>query len=245
MSPKTLLLAAIILAIPSLFLARIPMQADLWYISVIAILLFGAPVIVYTIRWLGARTGLLLIAALGIYALAFETIAIKTGLPYGNFAYTGLLGPKLFDTTPVTVLLAWTPLVLGVLAILQTIKPLWRQALYATIALVVIDMVFDPAAVHVGFWRWEEAGVYYGVPLVNFVGWIVSGGIAISAVIYAKHRWQWPAIPALLGWNLLAIVFLWTMVNLFAVQLIPAAIGTVICSLLYWKLSTKAGLNKV
>ena len=238
MRRKTLLLAAIVFAILGLFLARIPMRAELWYISVIAILLFGAPVIFFTIRWLGSRRGLLLILALGIYALLFETIAVKTGLPYGHFGYGGLLGPKLFDAAPATVLIAWTPLVLGILAVLQAVKPLWKQALVATLGLVVTDMVLDPAAVHIGFWSWTMPGLYYGVPIVNFVGWTISGGIAVCAIIYAQRRFNWPPIPAMLGWNLLAILFLWTMVNLFAGQLIPAILGFVVCGVLY-RLLTK------
>lgn len=215
------------------------MQAELWYISVISILLFGAPVVVYTIRWLGLRSGLLLIGALGVYALVFEIIAVKTGLPYGNFTYGGLLGPKLFDLVPVTVLLAWTPLVLGVLAVLTTIKPPWQRAIVATVSLVVIDMVLDPAAVHIGFWAWDIPGFYYGVPLINFAGWVLSGGIAFCAVIYLQQRFRWPPVPAILGWNLLAIVFLWTMVNVFALQVIPAILGLVVCRLIYRRLITE------
>jgi putative membrane protein len=237
MKRKTLLLAAIVFAVLGLFLARIPMRADLWYISVIAILLFGAPVIFFTIRWLGRRRGLFLIAALGIYALLFETIAVKTGVPYGNFGYGGLLGPKLFDAVPATVVIAWTPLVLGILAVLQTIKPLWKQALLATLGLVVIDMVLDPAAVHIGFWSWVTPGLYYGVPLINFVGWAISGSTAVCAIIYVRQRFNWPPIPAMLGWNLLAIIFLWTMVTMFAGQLIPALLGFVVCSVLYRRLT--------
>jgi putative membrane protein len=236
MKRKTLLLVAIVFVVLGLFLARIPMRAELWYISVIAILLFGTPVIIFAVRWLGRRRGLLIVAILGIYALIFETIAVKTGWPYGTFAYSGLLGPKLFDAVPATVLIAWTPLVLGILAVLQTIKPLWLQALLATLGLVVIDMVLDPAAVHIGFWSWNTPGLYYGVPLINFAGWIVSGGVAVSAIVYARWRLKWPPIPAMLGWNLLAIVFLWTMVNLFAMQPIPAVLGLVICAVLYRRL---------
>ncbi len=236
MKHKSLLLVAIVFAILGLFLARIPMHAELWYISVIAILLFGTPVVFFTVRWLGRRRGLLLITLLGIYALLFETIAVKTGLPYGSFSYGGLLGPKLFNAVPATVLIAWTPLVLGTLALLQTIKPLWKQALVATLMLVVIDMVLDPAAVHVGFWSWDTPGIYYGVPPINFFGWVLSGSLAVSALIYARWRLNWPPLPAMLGWNLIAIVFLWTMVTLFSGQVVPASIGFIVCTVLYFRL---------
>lgn len=239
MKRKIVIPVAIVLAILGLFLAVIPMQAELWYISVIAILLFGAPVVIYTVQWLGRYKGLALIGGLGIYALLIETFAIQTGMPYGQFSYGGLLGPKLFDSVPVTVLLAWTPLVLGVLAVLPPITPLWKRVIVATVSLVVVDMVLDPAAVHIGFWAWDVPGFYYGVPLVNFAGWVLSGGIAFTAIIYLQHKFKWPPLPLMLGWNLLAIVFLWTMVNLFALQMIPAVLGLVVCGLLYKRLMTK------
>jgi len=239
MKRKIVIPVLLVLAILGLFLAVIPMQAELWYISVIAILLFGAPVVIYTVQWLGLYKGLALIGALGIYALLIETFAIQTGMPYGQFNYGGLLGPKLFDSVPVTVLLAWTPLVLGVLAVLPPVTPLWKRVIVATLSLVVVDMVLDPAAVHIGFWAWDVPGFYYGVPLGIFAGWVLSGGIAFTAISYLQHKFKWPPLPPMLGWNLLAIVFLWTMVNLFALQLIPAVLGLVVCGLLYKRLMTK------
>ena len=58
-------------------------------------------------RGIGAAGGL------GLYALVVESLAVATGIPYGRFSYSEVLGPPLFGLAPPTVLLAWTPLILG------------------------------------------------------------------------------------------------------------------------------------
>ena len=147
----------------------------MWWVSALAILLFSSPVIVGAVRWLGPRGGIGLLLALGLYALVVESVAVATGLPYGRFSYSQVLGPPLLGLAPPTVLLAWTPLILGALA-------MTRRAWAAVALLVAVDLVLDPAAVRLGFWSWDEPGIYYGVPLINFFGWVLSGGIAVLAL---------------------------------------------------------------
>jgi len=238
MKRKKILLPAIavVLIVNALFLAHIPMKPELWFISVIAILLFASPVIYMAIKWLGAKTGLALIIGLGLYALVFETIAIRTGWPYGSFQYGDLLGPKLFEATPATVLLAWSPLILGVLALTQKIGNIWKQIITGTVILMLIDVVLDPGAVHIGFWAWDEPGIYYGVPLINFFGWLVSGAIAIIAVTALKRYFKWPPVPSVLAYNLFFIVLFWAAVSAWAGQFIPALLGTAICMIIYGRL---------
>jgi putative membrane protein len=194
-------------------LSRAPLQPRFWWVSACAILLFSAPVIVGAVAWLGVRRGVLLLVGLGLYALAFESVAIATGVPYGRFHYSGLLGPPLFGLAPPTVLLAWTPLVLGALA-------LTRRSWQAVVLVVLLDVVLDPAAVSLGFWSWEQPGAYYGVPLVNFAGWVVSGGIAVLAL----RRLPRP-LPGLLARNLWLVVVFWTAVNAWSGQWLPALVG--------------------
>ena len=229
-----------VLFFTSLFVARVPLKAELWLISAVAIFLFATPVFVAAWQWLGRLRGSVLLTALGLYAFIFETIAIKTGFPYGNFVYNDLLGPKLLDAAPVTVLLAWTPLILGVIYLVQHISDIYARAVLATILLVVTDIVLDPAAVHVGFWFWDTPGFYYGVPLVNFLGWVVSGSIGISGVLMAQHYFKFPALPPLFALNLSFIIAFWASVNLWAGQYVPAVIGLIVLIYIAKKLPTEA-----
>ena len=40
--------------------------------------------------------------------------------------------------------------------------------------MVVCDLVLDPAAVRLGFWAWYDPGPYFGVPVINFLGCVLS-----------------------------------------------------------------------
>lgn len=217
----------LILVISAFFVANVPLKSQQWPISVLAIMGFTAPVVIGAIQWLGKRHGLWLVTGLGLYALIFETAAIKTGLPYGRFAYGDLLGPHLFQAAPFTVLVAWTPLVLGVLTLNQASR-WWQRLLLALSLLVLTDVVLDPAAVKLGFWHWAQPGAYYGVPLINFGGWLVSGAIALGLVelyIRSLGRLKVGPPPRILGYNLIGIIGFWSLVNAFAGQSVPAVIG--------------------
>jgi len=194
-------------------LSRAPLRPDLWWVSALAILLFSTPVLFGAVAWLGARRGVALVVGLGLYALVFESVAITTGVPYGRFGYSEVLGPRLFGLAPVTVLLAWTPLILGCLAVT-------RRSWQAVVLVVVCDLVLDPAAVRLGFWAWDQPGPYYGVPLVNFLGWVVSGSVAVLAL----RRLPRP-LPGLLARNLWLVIVFWTAVNAWFGQWLPVLVG--------------------
>lgn len=115
---------------------------------------------------------------LGSLAIAFEYVSIMFGFPYGFFTYSEALGQKVFGLVPWTVFFGWTPLVIGSVAIAdRAVHGRMRQLLLASVLLVLFDLVFDPIAVALGFWAWDTPGPYYGVPYVNFVGWLLTGYI--------------------------------------------------------------------
>lgn len=204
---------AALLVIAGLGLSRAPLRPEVWWISALAILVFSAPVIVGAIRWLGRRHGIVLLVGLGLYALLVESMAVATGFPYGRFGYSDVLGPPLFGLAPPTVLLAWTPLILGCVAATRRV---WQ----AVALLVAVDLVLDPAAVQLGFWSWSEPGIYYGVPLVNFLGWVLTGCIAVLAL----RRLPRP-VPGILLRNLWLVVVFWSAVNAWSAQWLPALVG--------------------
>ncbi len=149
--------------------------------SAIAIVLIAVPAYVMVLRSAGLLRGALIIVFLNVFALLLETVAIYTGVPYGWFSYgETTIGQKLFGTTPWTVGFAWSPLVLGAVAIGQSIsRSFWKICLAAVAVLVAFDLVLDPGAVTMRIWSYADPGTYYGVPLSNYVGWMLSGAIAV------------------------------------------------------------------
>jgi len=152
-------------------------------IPFISLVLLASPTYWFYIRSVGLRKGVITVLLLSIFALCIETIALKTGFPYGEFAYKESLDTSVTGGIPWPVLFAWPPLVIGAAAIANRIATtLWRRILIVVILLVTYDTIFDPLAVKVGFWAFKENGFYYGVPLSNFLGWIFTS--FLSAVLF-------------------------------------------------------------
>ena len=130
---------------------------------------------------LGARTLQSTAALAGVALMGFviEAIGVHTRFPFGQYAYTGVLQPQLFDV-PVVMGLAWMALVAFASDFAERL-PLrtWPAAAFAALWVTAIDLVIDPLAVNqFGYWRWFREGIYYGIPFTNFVGWFVTGLIA-------------------------------------------------------------------
>jgi isopentenyl-diphosphate delta-isomerase len=238
-------LVLVVLAVSACVMANIVIPPEAAFVSTINIILFAAPAFWATRWWLGWRDAVLLWAVLGVLALVIETSAIITGFPYGHFGYSDLLGYRLFGYTPWTVFLAWTPLVLAAYAIAQRISEDQLTAnsyqlaariyriLVTAMTLVVFDLVLDPGAVKVGFWRYEGGGAFYGVPVSNFVGWMFSGAIAgIVLEIFTLIKKPLLPAPAQMISSTFFIVSFWTFIAVFSGMFWPMAIGFAVIVLL-------------
>jgi bisanhydrobacterioruberin hydratase len=121
-------------------------------------------------------------AAIGF---ASEITGTALGVPYGGYQYTDALAPKLFGV-PLVLTCAWLVLVALVQSCIANLaRPL--RALLGAVWMTAIDFLIDPlAAGPLGYWRWEEGGVYYGIPWTNFLGWFIT-----SFVIFAVLPSSW------------------------------------------------------
>lgn len=239
----------IILLISALFIAAFftatqPINVRMATVSSIMVILFALPSYYAVVKTQGENRGLLLIVLLGLYALLIESSALASGFPYGNFVYNGLLGTKLFGLTPWTVAFAYPPILLLTYwyarkrhGSSQRLKILFSTAFDA----MIIDLVLDPAAVKLGFWHWKTPGFYYGVPLVNFLGWLLTG--FIGALIIHKF-WSKKKVPEAIAYSGMAILWFWTCVNIWLVQIIPGVIGLSFFSLIAYHLTNKKGTIK-
>jgi putative membrane protein len=124
------------------------------------------------------RTLLLLTLTFSI-SMLFESVGVGTGVIYGAYHYTDHLGPMFLGLVPYIVPLAWFMMMYPSLVIAFRIVPnrknriLWVALVAGVGALVMTawDLVLDPIMVHFGFWGWDVDGAYFGVPLLNYLGW--------------------------------------------------------------------------
>jgi putative membrane protein len=67
-------------------------------------------------------------------------------------------------------------------------------ALLTGVFMMLLDVVIDPAAVRGDRWflgrifYYPEGGVYFGVPISNFVGWTIVGGVGVGGFL-VLDRW--------------------------------------------------------
>ncbi len=226
------------LAVSAFFMVNVELPPWSHYLSGVNVVLFAIPAFWATRRWLGWRDALGLWATLGIYALLLETSAIYTGFPYGHFGYSELLGAKLFGVTPWTVFLAWTPLIVGAYAVARvTFGNVIVRVIATAMIATLFDLVLDPGAVRLGFWQYAANIGFYGVPISNFVGWLVSGTLA--AIVIELYLWRAKPllrIPVQMVSSAFLIVFFWTAIAVFGGMVWPAVIGAgiVIWLAVYW-----------
>ncbi|RQG91659.1 carotenoid biosynthesis protein [Natrarchaeobius halalkaliphilus] len=177
------------------------------------------------------------LGVLTVYTYAIEIVGVRTDWPYGAFEYTIQLGPMLLDAVPLALPLFFIPLVINAylltLLILGDRSDAAHYRIPAAIAAVVaIDLVLDPAAVAIGFWAFVPPGVYYGVPVSNYVGWVLSGTVAVVLVDLAFDR------RALLERvrdcefvldDLVSFVLLWGTINLLYSNWLAAGVAGLFC----------------
>ncbi len=250
--PRLLLAASTLFFGAAYFTVSFPDAPGAGIASFVSTLLIALPSFVALWRYLSPRGAVLSLLSLSAFGYAIETIGVATGFPYGPFYYGDSLGPKITGLVPYLLPLSWVPLVLGATAATAPTIPdgkamsrrrrvLW--VLYAAILLTLVDGVLDPGAASLGFWVWPEGGLYYGVPVSNYLGWLFSSSVA-AAILLVLGRRRWvsvPPPPGLLDSALVAVAF-WVGVDLFSGLLFPAVLGI---ALFFYLLGRRARLSSV
>ena len=141
---------------------------------------------------LGERTGrgVLLLACVALLGFAVEALGVRFGVPFGRYVYTDALRPQVLGV-PVVMGPAWMVLVAFASDAAGRLRLRgWKAVLFAALLTTATDLVIDPlAANRLGYWRWEEAGSYYGVPLVNFAGWFLTALVACRIKGARENFW--------------------------------------------------------
>lgn len=59
------------------------------------------------------------------------------------------------------------------------------MGIIAGLIMASLDLIIDPVMVAIGAWSWQVAGIYYGIPLWNYEGWIEI--TAVTFVFYSVY----------------------------------------------------------
>jgi len=113
--------------------------------------------------------------AVGVYGFGIEILGLTTGVLFGDYKYTAVLGPGMFGV-PYALVSSWmvvTAFAVFVLVSLRIPRKWW--VIVGPVVMVILDLILEPAATGpMGAWIWESTGGYYGVPINNFVGWFIA-----------------------------------------------------------------------
>ena len=232
-TPRPLILASAFFFGIAYFAIRFPEAPGASAGSYVSTFMIALPSIVALFRYLGPRRAALSLLALSAFGYAIEAIGVVTGLPYGTFYYGDALGQRLLGLVPYLLPISYAPLVIGAVAASWNDSLVNHRVFFifrAALLLVLMDGVLDPGAAFLGFWIWPEGGAYYGVPLSNYAGWLLSGALA-AALLLTIGRWRTAPLPGLLDGAILALAF-WTGVAAFSVLIVPALLGAALLAYL-------------
>ena len=162
------------------------------YLLLFGIAVMRLPLVAGVAPLITRRTAVGLLALCG-YTYAIEAVGVVTGYPYGAFEYGVNLGPMIGGEVPAALPLFFLPLVVNAyllcLLLLGDLAGRTAVRLPVVVAVVVgMDLALDPAAVSLGFWAYADGGWYYGVPWINYVGWVLSAAVAVGVLDRAFDR---------------------------------------------------------
>jgi uncharacterized membrane protein len=153
---------------------------------VVIVLLGCAASMTHAVLTRGWKVGLALLGITAGGGLAVEILGVHTGFPFGEYAYSPALGPRLAGV-PLVIPFAWTWMA----------WPAWLAGLRLTpllapVGLAAWDLFLDPQMVADGYWRWAHpAPALPGVPdvpVTNYLGWLAVAALMMLALSATTRR---------------------------------------------------------
>ena len=138
-----------------------------------------------------------------VLGMVVEIIGVNTQLLFGSYNYGTMLGPQ-FKNVPFIIGINWFVIIYCSGITIHTIlikaiykvseetatPPMVLKAISvivdgATLA-VFFDWIMEPAAIQLGYWKWEGNDI----PLYNYLCWLVVSAILLSLFHFCKFKKQ-------------------------------------------------------
>ena len=129
--------------------------------------------------YLGIKTATKFLLVSAVLGYLFEFLFISTGW-LGTYVYTADLSPFI-GPIPAFIPLLWASLTYFCMLSADSY-------LVSAFLVVLLDVAFDPKF-STTLWRWVPPGQYFGVPIANFAGWLVtSAAIYLAFYLVTRRR---------------------------------------------------------
>ena len=156
---------------------------------------------VHAVLTYGWRDALVLAAICVLITFTMENIGVTTGWPFGHYhfeiepnlphvgAIPPIVGPLWFGMGYFSWVLAET-LLGGTQARLSRRSRLVVLPIVAAFVMTQWDVVMDPPESTISkIWIWHDGGAHFGVPLSNYLGWLLTSWLFYQAfAIYLSGR---------------------------------------------------------
>lgn len=197
---------------------------------------------------LGLRRSALFLLWGSAVGAAAELLGTQTGVPFGAYAYGDLLGAKILGHVPWFIPPSWYAMSLLSYDLARRLRLRgWGTIGVAALFMVLWDVALDPAmtttvATGGSFWAYAEGGPYFGMPLANWAGWLLTSLVIVWG--YERllgglaHAAAWA--PALYAVNVLFPVFICFAYGAAAAGLAGLAALALVLGLVRWKGGTRA-----
>ena len=133
-----------------------------------------------------------------IVSLLLEIIGSKTGYVFGgkyHYNSDNTPGFILFGI-PVLIPIAWFGIIYMSINFCNYITNVrfpfedsinYFFIILTAIFVMLLDLVLDPLAVDEKRWNWELPGIYYGIPILNFFGWLLVPLLILLIFQYCSY----------------------------------------------------------
>jgi putative membrane protein len=159
-----------------------------------ALLLSFLVVLLYNKSEIDLRT-IMVVAITAVSGFLIEVAGISTHLIFGNYTYGNTLGLKLFET-PLIIGVNWALLVFATGSVVHPLKiPVVARILFASLLMVIYDILLEFAAPLLGMWSWADDSV----PLRNYVAWfVIAAGFHSLFKVMRIKTYSSLALPVLI-----------------------------------------------
>ena len=168
---------------------------------------------------------------------AVEIMGVKTGIPFGQYVYTEQLGHGL-GGVPWIIPICWFILLLNAYIICSVLivpregalshDSLILVILATSVVVTLVDLNLEPVAVNLKqYWHWvDRKGSFYGVPRINFFGWLSVSIVMVSALAHVLDPRRWKLSTAWVSLFVLgSIQLFFALMNWQAHQFVPVIIS--------------------
>jgi uncharacterized membrane protein len=184
------------------------------HLTVAIVVVFAAMCVAHAAVTRGPARAAAVFAVTAVPGYLVEAIGVGTGVPFGAYRYSDVLGPRMLGV-PLVIGLAWTMLSWpAALVARRLVLGRVTRVLVGAWATTVGDLFLDPQMVASGAWTWRDTVPHLpgvpGVPLTNYAGWLLVT-LALSALVQAvmgagpdalgvgMYLWFWAAWTVALG----------------------------------------------